>query len=273
MCAILGVALLNGSTFTNNVQFGRLLETLFLESENRGRHATGMAFVSKHKVRVLKKNISASKFVAGRSYQQAVRAFGDVSEDAGPIIVLGHCRATTKGSEVYNVNNHPIIADNIVGIHNGVIGNDEVLFNKYMKDHESFKRAGEVDSEIIFRLLNHYTTQRKMNTKTAMIRTTRALAGSYACAFVSRKNPYLLWLMRGNNPTVVKLFGELGLVIFASTELAINKAAIAAGIKESPVNFNMSQHEGIGLNLFSNRITRVDLISKVDKNTFHDMCS
>lgn len=277
MCAIFGVGLLNGSKFTNNVAFGKLLEKLYLELEHRGRSATGLAFVSAKKIQVLKKDIRPSLFVASTSYQQAVRAYGDISENSGPIMVIGHCRQRTKGSEKQNVNNHPIVTKNIIGIHNGHIGNDDRLFQKYITSCDDFERAGQVDSEIIFRLLDYYINERGMNTKTAIIRTTRQLSGSYACAFVNRRNPYILWLFRDNNPTIIHLYTQTGLILFASTHLAISNAARVAGIKEEPVNFYMQQQEGLGMNFFTNKLTRIPLVDRnlanidINKNAMHDM--
>lgn len=278
MCAILGISLMNGSTFTNNVKLGVLLQSLFLECEPAGRTATGVAFCSRNHVRVLKKDVRASIFVKSNAYTQAVRAFADVSAAGrnGPISILGHCRLKTQGTEKDNVNNHPIIADNIIGIHNGMIGNDRELFNRFMEQHHNFERAGEVDTEIIFRLLNHYINQLgedNMPTKTAIIQTIKHLQGSYACAFINRRNPYLLWLFRNRNPTTIYCYPKLGLVIYATHQRAIDNAVSIAGITESPVNLNMSKEEAVGINLYTNRITRLDLFSTVQREALGDMSS
>lgn len=278
MCAILGISLMNGSTFRNNVKLGTLLQTLFLECEPAGRNATGVAFCSRDHVRVLKKDVRASIFVKSVAYTQAVRAFADVSIPSrkAPISILGHCRLKTQGTEKNNVNNHPIIADNIIGIHNGVIGNDGDLFRRFMEQYHNFERAGEVDTEIIFRLLNHYINQsgnESMSTKTAIIQTIKHLQGSYACAFINRRNPYLLWLFRNRNPTTIYCYPKLGLIIYATTKKAIDTAASIAGIAESPVNLNMSKEEAIGINLYTNRITRLDMFSVLQRKALGSMAN
>lgn len=272
MCAIFGLGILNGSKFVNNVRFGTILEKMFLSLEHRGRRASGIAFISPKKIRVLKKDIRPKLFVNSDSYQQAVRAYGDVSKDTGPIMVLGHCRLTTQGSEKRNVNNHPIITDNVVGIHNGHIRNDDALFKSFEQKQPDFVRAGQVDSEIIFRILDYYITQRKMNVKTAIIRTSRQLQGAYACAFVHRKNPYVLWLFRESNPTIVRLYTKEGIILFASTDEAIRDAAQAAKLDGTFVDFYMQQKEAIGLNFFNNKITRMSITTTdTDNNTLSKM--
>src|SRR5687767_7527296 len=67
--------------------------------------------------------------------------------------VLVHVRDYTKGHPTIEANNHPIRHGSVVGIHNGIIVNDEELFARY-----GFERAHPdmtVDSEAIFALVEH----------------------------------------------------------------------------------------------------------------------
>jgi len=61
-----------------------------------------------------------------------------------------HTRWATKGATTNNLNNHPIDVHGIVGVHNGVLNNDDAIF-----DLLGSERFGEVDSEAAFALLNH----------------------------------------------------------------------------------------------------------------------
>src|SRR4249919_3345676 len=64
--------------------------------------------------------------------------------------VLVHVRDYTKGHPTIEANNHPIRHGSVVGIHNGIIVNDEEIFAHY-----GFVRAHPdmtVDSEAIFAL-------------------------------------------------------------------------------------------------------------------------
>ena len=70
--------------------------------------------------------------------------------------IVGHCRQKTKGTERNNANNHPIVRDLIVGVHNGMIHNDDITFNNYK---DAIKRNGEVDSEIIFALIEYFSQE------------------------------------------------------------------------------------------------------------------
>ena len=67
--------------------------------------------------------------------------------------VLVHVRDYTKGHPTIEANNHPIRHGAVVGIHNGIIVNDEEILARY-----GFERAHPemtVDSEAIFALAEH----------------------------------------------------------------------------------------------------------------------
>ena len=72
---------------------------------------------------------------------------------SGSTHVLVHVRDYTKGHPTIEANNHPIRHGSVVGIHNGIIVNDEEIFARY-----GFERAHPdmtVDSEAIFALAEH----------------------------------------------------------------------------------------------------------------------
>lgn len=72
---------------------------------------------------------------------------------AGATQALVHVRDYTKGHPRIEANNHPIRHGAVVGIHNGIIVNDEEIFARY-----GFERAEPemtVDSEAIFALAEH----------------------------------------------------------------------------------------------------------------------
>jgi glucosamine 6-phosphate synthetase-like amidotransferase/phosphosugar isomerase protein len=67
--------------------------------------------------------------------------------------VLVHVRDYTKGHPRIEANNHPVRHGRVVGIHNGIILNDDEIFARY-----GFERAHPemtVDSEAIFALAEH----------------------------------------------------------------------------------------------------------------------
>jgi hypothetical protein len=141
---------------------------------------------------------------------------------------IGHTRAETKGSNKFNENNHPIVAGRVIGIHNGCIHNDDKLFAKYAEDH--MRRAGQVDSEIIFRLIEH-----ELNRSESIVGAVRLaheqLEGSYACAFIDTENPRYVTLFRDNSWNDIILFdyNKSSMAAFASTEYILGRAMDGRG--------------------------------------------
>lgn len=121
--------------FTQNLIFNQV----------RGASASGIAVVrAGGQVEIAKQPLPASEFVETGVYKSLLDA-------AGPdtVLLLGHARDPTKGPPENPHNNHPIRTVHTVGVHNGHIDNDDVLFAE-----GGWERGGEVDSEVIFRLLD-----------------------------------------------------------------------------------------------------------------------
>jgi glucosamine 6-phosphate synthetase-like amidotransferase/phosphosugar isomerase protein len=129
---------------------------------------------------------------------------------------LIHVRDYTKGHPEIAANNHPIRHGSVVGIHNGLIENDDALLERYGIEREDSEMT--VDSEAIFALM-----ELRANEPRALAE----LRGAMAAAWVDERDPEVLFLARGvGRPlwigrTVNDLF-------FASTRraLAIVEAAL-----------------------------------------------
>jgi glucosamine 6-phosphate synthetase-like amidotransferase/phosphosugar isomerase protein len=100
----------------------------------------------------------------------------------GAMQLLVHVRDYTKGHPRIAANNHPIRHGKVVGIHNGIIVNDEDLFAR-----NAIARAEDemtVDSEIIFALAE------RSRGRTA--RALEELVGSMATAWLDEARPELV---------------------------------------------------------------------------------
>ena len=257
MCAIFGIGFMNESTVDNKEPVKRLLERLLLASAPRGRRATGVAFVSDKEIAVLKSDVEADKFVDLKEYNEACEKYINPCKALGrerTISIIGHCRWPTKGSVEIRDNNHPIIADNVVGVHNGVISNDDILFNRF-----GLPRRGRVDSEVIFQLLNFYIHCKQSSVVNSIQISCGMLNGDFACAFVDSTNPYMLWLFRDFNPLYVQHFEDDGLIIFASNPDYID-SAVKGTLLGPSTSIGVPSDSGMGINLFSNTQHTFDLL-------------
>src|SRR4030042_6423320 len=145
MCGLAGM--LFYPTERSDTEWAELREVftrMVVFNEERGREASGAALISRDGIlRLFKQPVPASQLVKMEPYQDIMASIGP-----DPPCLLGHTRAPTKGSRWNNANNHPLLVGHTVGIHNGIIDNDDDLFTR-----SGFSRHGEVDSELIFSLL------------------------------------------------------------------------------------------------------------------------
>ena len=99
---------------------------------------------------------------------------------------LVHVRDYTKGHPTVLANNHPIRHGSVVGIHNGIIVNDEEIFARHR-----FERAEPemtVDSEAIFALMELTGSDHAA---------LEQLRGSMATAWIDERVPGRIYLARG----------------------------------------------------------------------------
>lgn len=243
MCAIFGVGLLSGHKIKDSDILKSTFRILAEEAESRGRTASGVAFVQEKNITTFKKDVAATLLVGLPEYDDVFNRCVKLDNGSNKLFSLvGHARLKTKGSQLQNENNHPIVCGNVVGTHNGMINNDDKVFDVYEK---TFKRNGQVDSEIIFALMNYFKSRPSSNLSKAIDLTGRTLTGSIACAAVHGHHPHILCLFRRANPCTILLYKKVGLLFWASQEGFITKAVLkqdfgAATEIKLPVNETLS---------------------------------
>jgi glucosamine 6-phosphate synthetase-like amidotransferase/phosphosugar isomerase protein len=132
---------------------------------------------------------------------------------------LVHVRDYTKGHPSLAANNHPIRHGAVVGIHNGIIANDEQILAGH-----GFERAEPgmtVDSEAIFALADEATSSASA---------LEELHGSMAAAWLDEREADTLYLARGIGRPLWVGEGAGGL-FFASTRTALELVERYAGVR------------------------------------------
>jgi glucosamine 6-phosphate synthetase-like amidotransferase/phosphosugar isomerase protein len=203
MCGIAGYSLASDSTVDRTVAARALLAGI----AERGADAVGFAYRSDRAVTTHKQRSGASALLE--------RVF--VPADTTQLLV--HVRDYTKGHPGLAANNHPIRHGTIVGVHNGVIVNDDELF-----DRDRIPRAESgmtVDSEIIFALAE----RSRGRTATALER----LVGSMAAAWLDEARPELLVARGMGRPLWIGTMD--GALFFASTCHALELVERYCGLR------------------------------------------
>jgi len=253
MCGIFGIGFL--SKCKNYEFIETLTKELFKIVEKRGTDASGITFASKKKIHVIKEGIAGSRLIDTDKFKIACNTM--INDDL--LQIIGHCRLQTKGSYLQNVNNHPIISNSVIGVHNGFVSNDDKLFKHY-KSITELTRAGEVDTEIIFRLIDYHAKKNNMDLIKATVETTKELDGDFACAFTHSQKPYILGLFKKFNPTVIRHYIKDNIIIYCS-----NDSYISDSIKETNnyvlgdySNIKYENKSGMFINLLDNKYQKVN---------------
>lgn len=161
MCGIFGI-LLGKNTKLSPEQLMEIMNRMFKLSESRGKEASGIALRCKGSIYVLKEPITSSRLVKTTKYRtlfnQTLKseAYHKLELEA-PILVLGHSRLQTNGQSEINTNNQPVVKDGAIGIHNGIIVNDDNLWKLF----PTLKKNYDVDTEVFLSLLKKYIDEGK----------------------------------------------------------------------------------------------------------------
>jgi glucosamine 6-phosphate synthetase-like amidotransferase/phosphosugar isomerase protein len=139
-----------------------------------------------------------------------------VTEDASELLV--HVRDYTKGHPSIPANNHPVRHGPVVGIHNGIIVNDDELLAPHSCARAEPRMT--VDSEAIFALAAHSRNEP---------RALEALAGAMAAAWLDQREPGTVFAARGVGRPLWLGRGREE-VFFASTRVALEVVCEYAGV-------------------------------------------
>lgn len=204
MCGIAGYSLHPGSGIERTLAAQSLLAAI----AERGSDAVGYAYRSGDgPVVVHKQRTGASELL------EAVAIPADATQG------LFHVRDYTKGHPSLAANNHPIRHGAIVGIHNGVIRNDDDLLSGH--GIERAEPGMTVDSEAIFALV-----EQTPHVPAAL----EELYGSMATAWLDERVPHVVSLARGIGRPL--WLGEAsGGVLFASTVDALELVERYVGVR------------------------------------------
>ena len=172
MCGIAGYSLGVDSSVDRTLAAQALLAGI----AERGADAVGYAHRAggRPEVTVHKQQSGATALL------DAVELPGDVTD------ALVHVRDYTKGHPTLLANNHPIRHGSIVGIHNGIIVNDEEIIARHGIERAHPEMT--VDSEAIFALMELTRSDRAA---------LEELRGSMATAWIDERIPGRVHLARG----------------------------------------------------------------------------
>ena len=202
MCGIAGFSLNPDSSVDRTLAAQALLAGI----SERGADAVGYAQRSSDGP------VSVTKLRGGAS-----ALLDELEVPAQTAQALIHVRDFTKGHPEISANNHPIRHGHVVGIHNGIIENDDALLARYRIERAEPQMT--VDSEAIFALME----QREHDP-----RALSEMRGAMAAAWMDERDAETLFVARGRLRPLWLGHSAEGL-FFASTQRAL--AIVAAALR------------------------------------------
>jgi glucosamine 6-phosphate synthetase-like amidotransferase/phosphosugar isomerase protein len=194
MCGIAGYSLQPGA----NVGRTLAAQALLAGIAERGADAVGYAHRSHGSRPIVHKR---------RAGASALLRELLVPQDASDVLI--HVRDYTKGHPTIEANNHPVRHGEVVGVHNGIIVNDEEIFARHGFERDVPEMS--VDTAAIFALVEEFGSTGS---------TLEKLRGSMASAWVDGREPGIVYVARGTaRPLWVGTAPEG--IFFASTKHAL----------------------------------------------------
>ena len=222
MCGIAGYSLSPSARLDRTLAAQALLAAI----AERGADAVGYAYRAPSRAHptVVKQRTPASQLLERVA----------VPDEATQFLI--HVRDYTKGHPSIAANNHPVRHGPVIGVHNGIIVNDDELLMAHSCSRAEPRMT--VDSEAIFALAAHSRND---------ARALEALDGSMAAAWLDEREPELVFVARGIGRPLWLGQGAAG-VFFASTELALDVLETYCGLKlrkrEVPEGSLVALHSG-----------------------------
>src|SRR5207302_538825 len=195
MCGIAGYSLSQRSGIDRTLAAQALLAGI----ADRGADAVGYAY----------RGHSDRYPVVTKQRTPARQLLDRITVPAHATQLLVHVRDYTKGHPSIPANNHPVRHGPVVGIHNGIILNDDELLAPHSCARAEPRMT--VDSEAIFALAAHSGND---------ARALEMLRGAMATGWLDEREPRVVFIARGSGRPLWVGEGREG-VFFASTKVAL----------------------------------------------------
>jgi glutamine---fructose-6-phosphate transaminase (isomerizing) len=217
MCGIFGLIVKKDSHYNKHF-IRKTFHALALNSESRGKDSSGLAIknIRNNEIEVFKGDISISDLLTNTGLIQSLeKAFLDLEEGMG-FSAIGHARLVTNGSQLKEVNNQPVIKDNIILVHNGIIVNVDEIWEK----NYDLEREFLIDTEILPTLIRR-DLRKGTNLFSATDNAFQSVIGTFSVAIMFADRDDLV--LSTNNGSLYYISDHQSFLIFASEEYFLKR--------------------------------------------------
>ena len=211
MCGIYGLAYSASKTVLPKILL-KSLKKIGLSSQSRGKDSSGICISNDSEWKVYRGPVSVNRLFKDKQIKKDLKASLNLKKSCS----IGHARLVTNGSQLDLNNNQPVQVGSIIGIHNGIITNADELWNNY----PGLDRKFEIDTEIIFSIINHKIINDNQSIELAVAQTMGEIEGTAAIAFMINGLDKLI--LATNNGSLYKVHKKREYFIFASEANILN---------------------------------------------------
>tara|TARA_A100001035_G_C27781806_1_gene502153 strand:+ start:207 stop:2147 length:1941 start_codon:yes stop_codon:yes gene_type:complete len=256
MCGIFGIVANKEDQKLSNDLIKNIADKLFVFSETRGREAAGIAINTGLSIEIYKQPCSAKEFTKKDKYKNLMRTC--LKKTNKNFSFIGHSRLVTNGYANNNENNQPVIIPELVGIHNGIITNQEQI----LESNEKLKCTSDVDTELFLRLIKFNLEKTQNNITSSFSESFNKIKGSASIATYFGNLPNLV--LASNTGALFYVCNERNTFFaFASERFILQKLIKIKKFKESIRFLDVQQirsFTGINLRLDSSKITKTSFM-------------
>lgn len=261
MCGIFGL-IAKADSKLKNADIQGMSHSLFLLSQSRGSEAAGIAIYSDDKIQYFKRAMSAKRMLKMEEYRSYLQE-ALYKRSRGGVAVIGHSRLVTNGTQGVDENNQPIVSTHCIGVHNGIVVNDNDLW----ATNSDIRKLYQVDTEVIYRLIDK-NFEKYGNIAHSVKATFGQLKGEANIAFFHDALPLLCIATNVGSLYFIELKLEKAFV-FASERYFIDKLMkkfkFVAG-KSNGIIKQLSPGKGITINIDNLIVVPFDL--REDKSNY-----
>jgi glucosamine--fructose-6-phosphate aminotransferase (isomerizing) len=213
MCGIFGFI----SKKESEIDFIKLAKTLGDFSESRGKDASGLA--TNNPLFAVKSSENFNKAMKSSQWQKINQ---NLLERQGKksVIVIGHTRLATNGDASVDNNNQPVVLTELIGVHNGIICNTNLIES----DFNVSDKISELDSEILFKALrNEFKEELKVDSnrlncwEKSLNKVYSEIEGAASIAAISDKNELIL----ATNIGSLYVYESKEILVFSSERITL----------------------------------------------------
>lgn len=264
MCGILGWMTTDKSDISPK-WFSLGCKALFKLSETRGKEASGVCGVTDDAVTIVKAPIRVGKLISSDAYIQCMQ---DVLKKRKKL-VMGHARMVTNGGVDDPANNQPVIRNNLICIHNGIIVNSEEIWNEY----SDIERRSQVDTEVFLALMEKYDYQHNM--LNAFFQAYKEIEGSLSIALIDRTSDWLFLFTNTGSLYVTRAENETD-IVFASERYMLEQFIVKSRNKTKYKISHIEPGNGLIINMKTGRRKKIDSfnpafvlsVDKIERNLY-----